>query len=187
MGRNKRGSPLLMHKTGFVGGMAPMDGRNWVACRIKPTEGRKKPMNRFLLLIAILMIPSILPGCQTSSLIRTTIDPEIIPDQTYNVTVYGRFMTLSYAVLFDIPDDGKEVFMVLTAYTESIGQDSPRQYVEEFDSRIKYYRTIRISDPDGTERAYLMYSNILNAWVVPAKERIMVRVEEAGYYTDRAR
>jgi hypothetical protein len=151
------------------------------------TEGRKKPMNRFLLLVAILMIPSILPGCQTSSLIRTSIDPGTIPDQTYNVTVYSRFMTLSYAVLFDIPDDGREVYMVYTPHTERVGRDSPRGYIQEFDRRIKSYQTIRISDPDGTERAYLMYSNILNAWVVPAKERIMVRVEDAGYYGDRAR
>jgi len=144
-------------------------------------------MRRLWMLVVILMMPCVCPGCYTSSLIRTSIDPDFIPDQTYNVTVYSRFMTLSYAVLFDIPDDEREVYMVYTPHTERIGRDSHRGYIQEFDRRIKYYRTIRISDPDGTERAYLMYSNILNAWVVPAKERIMVRVEEAGYYTDRAR
>ena len=144
-------------------------------------------MKKLLFLVAMLMVLWILHGCATSSVIRTSIDPGVIPDQTYNVTVYGRFMTLAYAVLFDIPDDGREVYMVRTPYTESVGPDSPRQYIEEFDRRIKSYQTIRISDLDGTERAYLMYSNILNAWIAQAGERIMVRVEEAGLYKDRAR
>jgi len=144
-------------------------------------------MKRLLLLVAILMISYVVSGCYTSSLIRTSIDPGVIPDQTYNVTVYGRFMTLAYAVLFDVPDDGRDVYMVRTPYTESVGPDSPGQYIQEFDRRIKSYRTIRISDPDGTERAYLMFSNILNAWIAQAGERIMVRVEDAGYYGDHAR
>jgi len=144
-------------------------------------------MKRLLLLVAILMISYFVSGCYTSSLIRTTINPGAIPNQMYDVTVYNRFMTLSYAVLFDIQDDGREVYMVHTPYTERVGLDSPHRYVQEFDRRIKSYQTIRISDPDGTERAYLVYSNMLNAWVSPAKERIMVRVEDAGYYGDRAR
>jgi len=176
-----------MDAKGFVRSLMLTDKQNRVRCRIMPTEGRKKPMKKVLVLVAMLMVLWIFHGCYTSSLIRTSIDPGVIPDQTYNVTVYGRFMTLAYAVLFDIPDDGRDVYMVRTPYTELIGPDSPGQYIKEFDRRIKSYQTIRISDPDGTERAYLMYSNILNAWIAPAEDRIMVRVGEAGLSKDRAR
>lgn len=133
-------------------------------------------MNRGILLVIMVAVGLILDGCQ-SHLTRTSVDASSIPDQTYHVTVYRRFMSPSYAVLFDIPDDGTEVFIKNIEFTKRIGEDSPRSYVDEFQNHIKYYRTVRIGDQDGTVRGYLMVSSVLNYWISPAGARIMVGIQ----------
>jgi hypothetical protein len=125
-----------------------------------------------------------LEGCQ-NYLTRTDIDASSIPDETYEVTVHTRFMSRDYAVLFDIPDDGVEVFMRYTSSTEKIGRDSPGRYVEEFKTQIEYYRTVSIGDQDGTVRGYLIVSSVLNYWIAPAGERIMVGIEKDTNYSYR--
>jgi len=150
-------------------------------------------MNKNVLFAAALVMGIILQGCQQNHLTRTSMDASSIPDQTYEVTVYRRFMFREYAVLFDIPNDGVEVFMRQTsstqrigvghtAYTEKIGRDSPRRYIDEFENRINYYRTISIGDKDGRVRGYLMVSSALHYWINPVGEKIMVGIErDSGY------
>ncbi|NIQ38077.1 MAG: hypothetical protein GTN81_05760 [Proteobacteria bacterium] len=149
-----------------------------------------------ILLGPVFVILIFAEGCQQNHLTRTSINVSSIPDQTYEVTVHTRFMSRDYAVLFDIPDDGVEVFMRHTsstqrigvrhtASTEKIGRDSPRRYIDEFQDRIKYYRTVSIADKDGTVRGYLMVSSALNYWISPAGERIMVGIERDSSYNYR--
>jgi hypothetical protein len=133
-------------------------------------------MNRSFLGLAVIAIMTMLLGCH-NPVVRTSIDSSLIPDQTYEVTVYNRFMSISYAVLFDIPDDGVEVAMRHTAFTERIGKASPGKYIDEFNRRIKFYRTIQIGDQDGTVRGYLLVSGALDYWIAPSGERIIVAVE----------
>ena len=133
-------------------------------------------MNRHILLGAAMASLLILEGCQNYHP-HTFVDAPTIPDQTYDVTVHERFMSRSYAVLFDIPDDGMEVFMKNTSFTKRIGKDSPRKYIDQFNHRIKYYRTVRIEDQNGTVRGYLMVSAVLDYWIGPVGERIMVNIE----------
>lgn len=141
-------------------------------------------MNRNVLFVAMVAILVLLWGCQTyqSRAIQVSIEASTIPDQAYEVTVYKRFLSNSYAILFDIPDDGKEVYMKYTSFTERIGKDSPRRYVGEFEKRIKFYKTIRIGDEDGTVRGYLMISGDLRYWVNSAEERITVGIESEPMY-----
>ncbi|MBW2122059.1 MAG: hypothetical protein JRH07_09460 [Deltaproteobacteria bacterium] len=139
-------------------------------------------MSRSMLPVAIAAVGLALGGC-SSHLTRTPIDPSAIPDQKYDVTVYRRFMSSSYAVLFDIPDDGREVFMKNLKFTQRVGKDSPSVYVEEFQDRIKYYRTVEIGDKDGPVRGYLILSSTLNYWLSPAGERIMVGIEPDPAYS----
>ncbi len=138
-------------------------------------------MNRNTLLITVAAALLILEGCQ-NYLTHTLVDASSIPDQTYDVTVHERFMSTSYAVLFDIPGDGSEVFMKPTPHTQKMGKDSPRKYIDQFNNRIRFYRTIRIGDQDGTVRGYLMVSSVLNYWISPVGERIMVGVENDSTY-----
>ena len=138
-------------------------------------------MRRSILLVFIGAIGLVLGGCQ-NHLHRTLVDASSIPDQTYNVTVYKKFLSNSYAVLFDIPDDGTEVFMKSTSLTEEIGKDSPRKYIDEFDDRIKFYKTLGIDDQDGTVRGYLMVSSVLDYWISPVDERIMVVIQRSPDY-----
>jgi predicted RNA-binding protein with PUA domain len=153
-------------------------------------------MIKQILLGTVFVILVLSEGCQQNHLTRTDIDASSIPDQTYEVTVHTRFMSRDYAVLFDIPDDGVEVFMRHTsstqrtgvrhtASTEKTGRDSPRRYIDEFQDRIKHYRTVSIADKDGTVRGYLMVSSALNYWISPAGERIMVRIERDSSYNYR--
>jgi len=105
------------------------------------------------------------------------VDVSSIPDQTYDVTVYGNPWSWYYAVVLDIPDDGTEVFIRKTRYTKRIGMDSPRRYVEAFDNRIRFYRTVKISDENGVARGYLMVSIRLKHWIKTGEGGIMVIVE----------
>jgi hypothetical protein len=129
---------------------------------------------RIILLMAVLVV---LVGCQTYSPTVTT-DAASIPDQTYDVTEYRGTKPLSYAVLFDIPDDGMPVAMYHTALTKRIGLDSPGQYVNYFQTRIKAYKTLKISDREGTVRAYLMMYSFLYYEINerPVGEKILVRI-----------
>jgi hypothetical protein len=90
-------------------------------------------------------------------------------------------MSGAYAVLLDIADDGIEVVMQHTPFTEKIGLDSAGDYIDEFDTRNKGYRVLRISDENGTVRAYLVVSNLLNDQVRIAGERITVTIEDPYY------
>ena len=134
-------------------------------------------MRRSVLFVTMMVGILMLAGCH-NPIVRTAVDPSSIPDQTYEVTVYSRFMSMSYAVLLDIPEDGTEVFMRYTPDTERIGRNTPQKYIDEFDSRIKYYRVIRISDENDIVRGYLMISSVLNYWIAPAGERIIVGIED---------
>ncbi len=123
-------------------------------------------------------------GCR-SDITRTLIDASSIPDQTYDVTVYRGRSFRSYAVLFDIPDDGTEVFMKYTSVTQKIGMDSPRKYIDELNSKIRFYRTTRIGDQHGTVRGYLLVSNALDYRIRYVGERIEVTV--GGFYGNTGR
>ncbi len=158
--------------------------------------GLVRQMIKQILLGTVFVILMLSEGCQQNHLTRTDIDASSIPDQTYEVTVHTRFMSRDHAVLFDIPDDGVEVFMRHTsstqrigvrhtASTEKIGRDSPRRYIDEFQNRIKYYQTVSIADKQGTVLGYLMVSSALNYWISPAGDRIMVGVERDSSYNYR--
>jgi len=134
-------------------------------------------MNRNILLIILIAMILIVSGCK-KGVIRTYVDASSIPDQSYDVTVYRGPMARSYAVLFDIPDDGVRVFMKHTSFTEKIGLDSSRGYIDEFRTRIKRHRTVRISGQDGEVRGYLLASNLLNYVIQPAGVSIMVSIED---------
>jgi len=135
-------------------------------------------MKRNIVLVTVMAIGVILEGCQHGYQARTFVDSSSIPDQTYDVTEYRGPEPRSYAVLFEIPDDGTEVFMRHTPFTEKIGTGSARGYIDEFHTRIRGYRTLRIADQNGTVRAYLMVSNLLNDQIRPAGKRIMVTIED---------
>jgi hypothetical protein len=138
-------------------------------------------MNRLVTFVMILAIGLVLEGCQ-NYLSQTVVDASSIPDQTYDVTVYKKFMSTAYAVVLDIPDDGVEVFMRGTPFTEKIGRDSPHEYIHEFQERTRFYKTISIGDQDGTVRGYLLVSGVLRYWISPSGGRIMVGIEmEPGY------
>jgi len=135
-----------------------------------------------LVLTALVAVVLVLEGCQ-NTLTRTFVDASSIPDQTYDVTIYKGRKYRSYAVLFDIPDDGIEVIMSSTRFTRRIGLDSPPEYIEEFRDEIKHYSTIRISDQNGEVRGYLLVSILLKYWIRPVEDTIMVSVElDPAYY-----
>lgn len=128
--------------------------------------------------VLTLVFALVLLGCQ-SSMKPVRIDPTSVPEQTYNVTVH-KSNPLYYAVLFDIPDDGKTVLMLHTYATTRIGKDVPGAYIDHFNSRIRSYRTLRINDRDGTVRAYLMISNLLDYFVTEREKegRIVVYISD---------
>jgi type IV secretory pathway protease TraF len=113
-------------------------------------------------------------ACQSTQ-VRMLVDSSSIPDRTYNVTEYRGPTARSYAVLFDIPDD-------TTPFNERTKLDMPQGYIERFQERVRGHRTVRISDPDGTIRGYLIVSNLLNDRVRSGKEQILVVIEDP--YTD---
>lgn len=120
----------------------------------------------------------VLVGCQ-SYITALRTDTASIPDQAYEVTVHES-SPLYYAVLFDIPDDGKQVAMFYTYSTDLIGRDAPGKYIDHFNTSIKGYRTLQINDQDGTVRGYLMISNLLGYLIYerPVGERIIVMIDD---------
>ncbi|NIQ39887.1 MAG: hypothetical protein GTN81_15055 [Proteobacteria bacterium] len=144
-------------------------------------------MAKRLNLLLVVALTVILVGCQymTSPVM---VKKESVPDQTYDVTVYWS-SPVSYAVLFDIPNDGKEVSMFYTYFTERVGMDTPGEYVDRFKTQIRGYRSLQISEPDGTVRGYLMISNLLDYFFYerPEGERIIVSIVDPHLGGDAAR
>jgi hypothetical protein len=138
-------------------------------------------MNRIRARAAIVTVGLVLAGCQSQQIRTenpTLIDASSIPDQKYDITEYRGPMAESYAVLFDIPDDGTELFMKYSPFIDKVGVDSPDGYIDTFHGRIKGHRTLRISDQEGNVKGYLMVSNILTDRVRPAGKRIEVIIED---------
>jgi 4-hydroxybenzoate polyprenyltransferase len=133
-------------------------------------------MARKLTLSMVVILAAILVGCQYVTT-PVMLKKASVPDQIYDVTVYWS-NPLYYAVLFDIPNDGKEVSMFYTYLTERVGMDTPGEYVDHFKTRIRGYRTLQISELDGTVRGYLMISNLLDYFFYerPEGERIIVSI-----------
>ncbi len=135
------------------------------------------------LLFALAAFIFTLAGCQT--LVTTmVIDATSIPDRTYEVTVHETNPSY-YAVLFDIPDDGKQVSLFYTYATDRVGRDVPGKYIDRFNTRIKGYRTVEISDrEDGTIRGYLVISNLLGKLIhrTAGGERILVKIDDPNLY-----
>ena len=134
-------------------------------------------MTRTLELITTIAISLSLWGCRTD-LIRTSVEASAIPDHRYDVTVYDGSMRSSYAVLFEIPDDGKKMSMRYSSFTDKVGLDSPGDYIDELKARTKGHRAVRIGEEDGTVRGYLLVSNLLNYRVQTAGESIVVAIED---------
>ncbi len=163
-----------------VGGGSPHQGLlNLIGGLNREREEMKK---RLFLILA--MLASIALGACQSSRVHTFAGTSSVPDQTYDVTVFSGPTGGSFAVLFDVPHDGIEVFMKPGSFIKKTGLDSPQNYLDEFEGRIKGHRTLTISDQDGTVRAYLMVSNLLNYVVTSDETRIMVSIEDPyhGYY-----
>jgi len=135
-------------------------------------------MDKKALFFALTAFVFALLGCQTR-FSTVKIDSVTIPDQTYEVTVHESH-PLHYAVVFDIPDDGKQVAMFHTYSTKRIGSDGPGKYIDRFNTRVKGFRTFQITDQDGTVRGYLMISNLLGYLIYerPVGERIVVMIED---------
>jgi hypothetical protein len=115
-----------------------------------------------------------------TKLIYTAVNASSIPDQTYYVTVNDGLTHESYAVLFDIPGDGTEVFLGYTSLTRRLGMDSPGKYIEEFNERIRSYKTVRIGDQSGTVKGYLLMPSLTNYRIRPLDGRIQVSIESRG-------
>ncbi|MBW2123604.1 MAG: hypothetical protein JRH07_17440, partial [Deltaproteobacteria bacterium] len=133
-------------------------------------------MKRDLILTGVVVAGLILVGCQKRQMIRTLVEVSSVPEQVYGVTEYRSPVPGGYAVLFDVPGDGKEVFMRHTPFTEKVGRDYSVSYLEEFQTTVRGYRVLRISDQDGTVRAYLVVSNLLNDEIRVVGERAMVAI-----------
>lgn len=116
-------------------------------------------------------------GCYSHAA-RSRINVADIPDKVYEVYVYS-FTPDVYAVLLDIPNDGKRVFMRHTDKTERAGMARPGPYIAEFQRRIKGFRSAtRITDEQGLDRGYLMISLSLSYMVKPHRNDIMVYIWE---------
>ena len=134
-------------------------------------------MNRLGLLGMLVVGVLMNAGCQ-KEVIRTSLEASAIPDHRYDVTVYDGPMRGSYAVLFEIPNDDKRVSMRYGSFTEKVGLDSPGDYIDELRARTKGHRAVRIGEQDGTVRAYLLVSNLLNYRIQTAVESIVVTIED---------
>jgi hypothetical protein len=115
-------------------------------------------------------------GCQRP-MVSNRMDPVKIPDREYNVTVHEGYPTY-YGVLFDIPDDDREVGVLQTKFTRQVGRDTPQKYLHRFEERIKSYRAFRVSEGDGTPGGYLLLSNRLDyeSYEDPEGNRIVIRI-----------
>lgn len=114
-------------------------------------------------------------GCYSRNATRRISVAEI-PDKIYEIYVYSLTPDM-YAVLLDIPDDGKRVFMRHTDRTERMGLGRPGPYVAQFQKRIRGFRSaIRIIDEEGIERGYLMVSVTLSYMLRPYGNEIMVYI-----------
>ncbi len=115
-------------------------------------------------------------GCRGST-VQQRIDLEGIPRRPYKVTIHQSY-SKEYAVLFDDPYDDKELAMMHTWYTKYIGMDQPDAYLERFRTRIRYFKTVRISEKDGTVRGYLVISKLLDYGVYKdtRRDKIMIRI-----------
>ncbi len=129
--------------------------------------------------MAVTAIALILVGCGAQNS-RPVVDVSSIPNQEYLVTVSRGPSAKSYAVLLDIPDDGIEVFMRYTSRTEKVGLDWPRKTIDEFEKRVRFYRTIRIDDQGGTVRGYLILPNLVSYSIRPFDNRIEVSIGDRG-------
>jgi hypothetical protein len=129
-----------------------------------------------------------LAACQ-KYIVPVKISTGSIPDQTYVVTVHES-NPLYYAVLFDIPGDGKDVSLFYTYFTKRVGLDTPTAYRETFERRIRGYRTLQIRDRDGTVRGYLMVSKLLAYQIyerpVGETTRIIVSIDDPNLGGDDA-
>ena len=127
----------------------------------------------------------VLTACQAHRY-TVRIDPALIPQQTFDVTVHETG-SLYYAVLFDIPDDGKRVDLFYTYATNIIGPDTLEAYLDRFANRIRGYRTVQINDRDGNVRGYLMISNLLGyfftrgPWGKGSSYRLATRMSRSGF------
>jgi len=135
-------------------------------------------MQHRILFFTGLAFALVLMGCQ-GHIKPLRIDAASVPDRTYVVTVH-QTNPLYYAVLFDIPDDGKPVVMLHTYATTRVGRDAPGPYIERFNNSIRGYRTLQINDQDGTVRAYLMISNLLDHFASERKKegRIVIYISD---------
>lgn len=137
-------------------------------------------MKKKALFFVFVALAFALVGCQ-KYIIPVKIDPGSIPDQTYEVTVHES-NPLYYAVLFDIPDDGKQVAMFYTYFTNRIGMDTPEKYIDHLNGLARGYRTFQINDPDGTVRAYLAMTSFINYAIYERRKgeitRIIVQIDD---------
>ncbi len=144
-------------------------------------------MMKRTLLLAFAAFTLFLVGCQHVTN-PVTLKEASVPDRPYDVTVYWS-APLYYAVLFDIPDDGKEVAMFYSYAVERVGLDTPKKYVDQFQSTVMWYQTLEISDLDGNVRGYLMISKKLGYFFYerPVGERIIVDIYDPHLGGDAAR
>jgi len=134
----------------------------------------EKKMKKKTLFFALVALAFAVVGCQPF-IIPAKIDTASIPDRTYEVTVHES-NPIYYAVLFDIPDDGKEVAMFYTYFTNRIGMDTPGKYIDHLDGLVKGYRTLQINDEDGTVRGYLLLTNVLRYRIYSRRRGETVRI-----------
>ncbi len=115
-------------------------------------------------------------GCHRA-IVSEEISPAEIPSREYDVTVHQSYPNY-YAVLFDIPDDEKEIVVIRTAFTRSIGKDRPDRYIEQFQNHIGSYKTSRVSDKNGILRGYILSSNLIDHTVMddPRRDRLVIRI-----------
>lgn len=133
---------------------------------------QQRPLFSVPCVIALL---AFLLGCSKTAL-QNRIAVRDIPDTMYEVYVY-RFMNDMYAVLLDIPDDGKRVYMQHTGQTKRVDRDRPGAYIAEFERRVGGFRSvIKIMDNEGVERGYLMISPTLSYSVRRQVDDIVVYI-----------
>ncbi|NIO04815.1 MAG: hypothetical protein GTN74_09430 [Proteobacteria bacterium] len=123
---------------------------------------------------AVLCLMSFI-GCYRSAT-KERVNVAEIPDRVYEIYVHS-FTPESYAVLLDIPNDGKRVFMRHTDRTERVGMDRPGPYVDEMQRRINGFRSaIVITDEEGFERGYLMVSPVLSYTIQRYQNEIKISI-----------